>query len=64
MVFTDGMFSDSFHITNGTRQVFLLSPLIFALLMEPLAKKSDPTWKFVILPSHTILILYHSSWMM
>lgn len=38
-VFTEGMFSNNFKITNGTRQGCPLSPLIFALIMKPMAEK-------------------------
>lgn len=38
-VYTEGLFSKPFLITNGTRQGCPLSPIIFTMLMEPLAEK-------------------------
>lgn len=44
-VYTEGMFSDSFPIINDTRQGCPPSPLIVALLMEPLTEKNKITSK-------------------
>lgn len=38
-VFVKGILSKAFNISNGTCQGYPLSPLIFALLMEPLVEK-------------------------
>lgn len=38
-VYTDGMISKRFHITLGTRQECPFSPLLFSLLIKPLARK-------------------------
>lgn len=38
-VYTEGMFSKPFPITNGTGQGCPLSPIIFTMLIEPLAEK-------------------------
>lgn len=46
-VFTEGMFSDSFIKSNGTRQGCPLSPLLFALLMELVAEKNKISPKYI-----------------
>lgn len=37
-VYTSGMLSDLFQLTNGTRQGYPLSPIIFSLAVKPLAE--------------------------
>lgn len=53
-VLTEGLFSETFRIMNGTRQGCPLAPLIFALIMEPLAEKirSDPNIQGIITHKH------------
>lgn len=37
-VYASGILSDSFNLTNGTRQGCPLSPIVFSLAIEPLAE--------------------------
>ena len=54
-VYSSNLLSKPFHITNGTRQGCPLSPLVFNLMMEPLAEhiRSNPAITGITIGSQT-----------
>lgn len=60
---TTGILSNTFNITNGTRQGCPLSPIFFALIMEPLAAsiRSNPNISGILIGSEELKIALYAT---